>query len=298
MRRSRRVLCLLVGLTVALLLARPAFADWRTDLGIFRVGMIEASSPPQEGREALRRAFEAALGMPAEIVVFRDWPQLIDAQASSRINYAIFSATAYATTEELCKCIEPLAAPIDVDGAAGVRSVVLARSNKASDLDRLDGLKIAVPASDDLTGWLAPTALLPDAGIQIQGDEQFLLRTPSATDALEQFRSGAADVIFGWERAKSSLDEPLAGGTATQAAEVDARVLWRSPLIRFGPHSVLRSLDGEAKTLLSAFLLGLHGSNPQAYDLLSQGHGGGFVATTGADYAIVREIIGKTARRR
>lgn len=297
MRLSLRNFRTLLIVLVMFVAARPALADWRTDLGIFRIGMIEASAPPQTGREALRRAFESALGMPVEIVVLRDWPQLIDAQASSRVNYAVYSATAYAATDELCQCVEPLAAPVDVDGAAGIRAIVLARTGKARNLDDLRDIKVAAPAADDLTGWLAPIALLPDAGLTLVGNEPFLLRSSTATDALAQFRSGEADAIFGWEKAKDDRDDPLPGGTASQAPEVKTVVLWRSPLIKFGPHAVLSSLDREAKEILAAFLVGLHGANPQAYDLLSQGHGGGFAAATDADYSVVREIVGKAARR-
>lgn len=292
LRNFRTLMILLVAIA-----ARPALADWRTDLGIFRVGMIEASAPPQKGREALRRSFEAALGMPVEIIVLRDWPQLIDAQASSRVNYAVYSATAYAATDELCRCIEPLAAPVDVDGAIGVRSVVLSRAGKASDLDDLRDIKVAVPAVDDLTGWLVPMALLPDDGLRFDGSEPFFLKSSTATDALSRFRSGEADAIFGWEKAEKASDDPLPGGTASQAPEVKTVVLWRSPLIKFGPHAVLSSLDREAKEILSAFLLDLHAANPQAYDLLSQGHGGGFAAAAAADYAVVREIVRNTAQR-
>lgn len=298
MRRSLDHALILICLVAALLASPLAMADWRKELGIFRVGMIEAAAPPIAGREALKRAFEAALGMPVEVVIFRDWPQLVDAQASARVNYAVYSSAAYATASELCRCIEPLAAPLDIDGAKGVRAVVLARRNKIDSLEDLAGIKVAAPAADDLTGWLAPMALLPGAGVTMNGDVSFLLRSDSASDALERFRSGDADAIFGWERAKSSLDGPLAGGTADLAAEVETVVLWRSPLLRFGPHAVLRSVDGEAKEMLADMLLGLRDKNPQAYDLLSQGHGGGFEATADSEYAVMREIVTKAAARK
>lgn len=294
----RRTLLQILSLLLCLSAVAPAVAaDWRKELGIFRVGLIEAAAPPLAGRDAVRRAFESALGMPVEILVLRDWAQLVDAHASARINYAVYSSSAFATISELCSCVEPLAAPVDVDRAAGVRSVVLVRSGKAANLADIAHLKVATPAPDDLTGWIAPLALLPDAGFQLRGDEAFLLRSHTATQALELFRDGTADAIFGWERASVASDEPLVGGTAASAPEVQTQVLWRSPLIRYGPHAVLKSLDGEAKKALLALLVGLHGSNPQAYDLLSQGHGGGFVAAAPAEYAVMREIVRKTAAR-
>jgi phosphonate transport system substrate-binding protein len=288
----RRVLAfmLFVAATVSSL---PAAADWRKEMGIFKLGLIEAAAPPQSGRDAIRHAFENFLSMPVEIIVLRDWSQLIDAQASGRINYAIYSSAAYASAVELCNCLEPVAAPIDVDGAAGVRSVLLVRQGKASSLEDIVRIKVVAPGPDDLTGWMAPSALLARSGIVLNGDENFLVRTGTAGEALEQFRDGLADAIFGWERAAASGGDVLEGGTAEAASEVRTVVLWRSPLIRFGPHAVQKSLDGEAKKALFDFLEGLHGANPQVYDLISQGHGGGFTPVVNNDYSVVREIAGK-----
>lgn len=297
MHHLNRYLKILLVLVAAMTGVTPSWADWRKDLGIFRVGMIEASAPPQAGRDALRRAFETALGMPVEIVLLRDWPQLIDAQASARVNYAVYSTAAYATASELCRCVEPLAAPRDVDGATGVRAVVLARQGKADGLDDLADIKVAAPGQDDLTGWMTPQALLTSDGVELKGGEAFLLRFASATETLAQFQSGAADAIFGWERASSSLADPLPGGTASLAPELPTVALWRSPLLRYGPHAVLRSVDVEAKEILSAFLIHLHANNPQAYDLLSQGHGGGFAAAAESEYDVVREVVRKSASR-
>lgn len=272
-------------------------ADWRKELGIFRIGMIEAAAPPQAGRDAIRRAFEGVLGMPVEILVVRDWPQLIDAHASARVNYAIYSAAAYAAAAELCECVEPVAAATDVDGATGLRSVVLARRGKVRSLANIIHVKVAAPGPDDLTGWMAPAALLAKEGVALKGDEAFLIRTATAAEAVERFRDGLADAVFGWERSDAAAGKPMAGGTAADVAEVQTDILWRSPLIRFGPHAIQKSLDGEAKKELSTFLTGLHGSNPQAYDLLSQGHGGGFVAADDGEYSTVREIVSGTARQ-
>lgn len=294
-----RLACLkrlcLVAVMAAAMASGAAAADWRKDLGIFRIGMLEASAPPQAGRDAIRAAFQQALGMPVELLVLRDWPQLIDAHASARVNYAILSAAAFAAASELCECIQPLAAPIDADGASGLRAVLLARAGKARAFSDVSRIKVATSGPDDLTGWMAPMALLPAHGLLLKGDEAFLVKSATATQAVEQFRDGYADAIFGWERSSQEAAAPLPGGTAGEVAEVDTEVLWRSPLIRFGPHSVLKSLDSEAKSILSKFLADLHGANPQGYDLLSQGHGGGFAAATAADYATVREIVRKAA---
>ena len=65
----------------------------------FRVGMIAKDGATQAvpGLSILQRAYSMALGMPVEIFVARDYAALIDAQATNRVDYAIYSTTAYAT---------------------------------------------------------------------------------------------------------------------------------------------------------------------------------------------------------
>jgi ABC-type phosphate/phosphonate transport system substrate-binding protein len=54
---------------------------------------------------------------------------------------------------------------------------------------------------------------------------------------------------------------------------------------------VLKSLDAEAKSLLADLLTGLRARDPRAYDLLSAGHAGGFVAVDDASYDAVAHIV-------
>jgi phosphonate transport system substrate-binding protein len=115
---------------------------------------------------------------------------LIDAQATSRIEYAIYSTTAYATALELCRCIAPLAAPTDVDGASGIRSIVIARAGKLKSVSDLPKMKVAVPAEDDLSGWLTPLSLLAHGGLVLRGDEPFIVTSPTALEAEAQFANG------------------------------------------------------------------------------------------------------------
>lgn len=179
----------------------PGFAaDWRQDIGTFRIGMIAAGAPTGGGLEALRQSYSAALGMPVDFFIARDFAMLIDAQATSRIEYAIYSTTAYATALELCRCIAPLAAPTDVDGASGIRSIVIARAGKLKSVSDLPKMKVAVPAEDDLSGWLTPLSLLAHGGLVLRGDEPFIVTSPTALEAEAQFANGKTDAILGWER--------------------------------------------------------------------------------------------------
>src|SRR5690606_6073024 len=108
-----------------------------------------------EGLAEIRSMFSRAIGRPVEVVAARNYEALVAAHVSGRVDYAVYTALAYAAAAR-CECVEPLATPMTADGAIGVRSVLISRRN--SPLDRL-----AVTSPDSLTGRLAPTAMWPGA---------------------------------------------------------------------------------------------------------------------------------------
>ncbi|TIU16306.1 MAG: phosphonate ABC transporter substrate-binding protein, partial [Mesorhizobium sp.] len=78
--------------------SNPVRADWRDDIGTFRVGIVAepGAGNTVPGLALLTDAYTKALGMKVEFVVSRDYAALIEAQANAHIEYAVYSATAYA----------------------------------------------------------------------------------------------------------------------------------------------------------------------------------------------------------
>ncbi|WP_292435466.1 PhnD/SsuA/transferrin family substrate-binding protein, partial [Mesorhizobium sp.] len=152
--------------------APPAHADWRADIGTFRIGIVAepGGGNTVPGLARLTDAYTNALGMKVEFVVARDYAALIEAQASGRIQYAVYSALAYATASERCGCVEPLVAPVDADGAAGVRSVLVTRDGKVPGLTAIASHRIAIAPADNVAGSLLPLTGLAGEGVRIAQD--------------------------------------------------------------------------------------------------------------------------------
>ena len=75
-------------------LPAPAAADWREDIGTFRVGVVAEPGAGNTiaGLAELNDAFTKALGLKVEFLVAHSYAALIDAQVSTRIEYASYSA--------------------------------------------------------------------------------------------------------------------------------------------------------------------------------------------------------------
>lgn len=283
--------------------APPAHADWRADIGTFRIGIVAepGGGNTVPGLARLTDAYTNALGMKVEFVVARDYAALIEAQASGRIQYAVYSALAYATASERCGCVEPLVAPVDADGAAGVRSVLVTRDGKVPGLTAIASHRIAIAPADNVAGSLLPLTGLAGEGVRIAQDSPFLARASSATAAEAMLGDGEADGLFGWEPVGADGQPTDTGGTILRLAaagvpKTSLRVLWSSAPLRYGPHVVRSDLDAEAKRRLAVFLTNLKSLTPDVYDLLEPTHSGGFELAVSKDYATALAIVRRETR--
>jgi len=285
---------------LALLQTSPALSGWREDMKTFRIGMVAESGAGQAvpGLSRLKSAYSRALGMPVEIFVARDYAALIDAQATQRIDYAIYSATAYGTASLLCSCVEPVAAPLGSDGATGISAVLITRDNKLASLADIGKRRVAIAPPRNVAASMLPLATLPAETKRAQAG---FINTESAAAAEAMLVDGSVDAIFGWS---DGLDSK-SGGTLSRLAAAglnpaSLKVVWQSPLLRYGPHALRSGLDAELRRTLVAFLTGLRDIQPDVYELLDTHHGGGFAEVQPRDYAlavdVVRQATGETGR--
>lgn len=282
--------------------ASPTRADWRDDIGTFRIGIVAepGGGNTVPGLARLTDAYTNALGMKVEFVVARDYAALIEAQASGRVQYAVYSALAYAAASERCGCVEPLVAPIDADGAVGIRSVLVTRDGKVPDLASMAAHRIAIAPADNVGGSLLPLTGLASGGVKIAQDAPFLARAASATAAEAMLGDGEADGLFGWEPVGGDGRPTGTGGTimrleAAGIPKASLRVLWTSSPLRYGPHAVRSDLDAEPKRRLTVFLTNLKSLTPDVYDLLESKHSGGFELAVAKDYATALAAVRREA---
>ncbi len=256
-----------------ILIATPAKADWRKELGTFRIGIIEAQGAQYSpvDLENIRTAYAGALGMPVEIFQARDFPSLIDAHASSRIEYAVYTAEAYATAYLSCQCIEPLAAPLAEDGSTGMRTALIVDTNLSlSNLAMSKGIGISGVSS--LSTFGVALASFQVNGIKFTGAEPWIQLDDSMSSMIEKFRAALLDGFFVSVPARQSLNQVLGADTSvSQALENSgrkAKAVWLSDTFPFGPHAVRTNLAPEAKTILLKMLKELASTNPDLNDLL------------------------------
>lgn len=282
-----RIFTSILFLLIATLAANisPAGADWREDFGNLRIGVIGGRGPQKviARAEPFRLSIQEALGVSVEIFPMPDYAALIRAQASGGIEYAIYSAMAYAVTHSLCECVTPLVVARSADGETRFRVAIwVAKDSAIDNLAALKGHRVIGHLPDMAGGFHFALHQLRQQKPQAQIPER-LIRADTAEAALAAFAGGEADALLGWTSAEAA-GEPARGtlrslrrihGIAPQSL----RLVWRSPPIPHRVHAVLKKLPGDAVKTLREHLTVLSNLDEVAYDAIEPHYGGGFAVS-------------------
>lgn len=280
--------------------SHSAAAGWKDKIKVLRIGVVVADNPRLRlsQLEPFRRRIERDTGVPVELVPSRDFNTLVDSHTSDRIDYAIYSASAYAAAYAFCECLEPIAAPRAGDGSLGYHSLLIVRSDSGRrTLDQLKGATIALSAGGSTAGHLVPMSELRASGIDPQRFFKTIRHSRSVAESVKSVLDGFADVGVAWSTMEGDAKAGYARGTLhamvlkKELAMSDVAIVWRSRRITHGPHAVSKRLPEKLKELLVQSLVKMKDFDGAAYDAVERFHGGGFAEVTQEDYAFLAEIF-------
>ncbi len=271
-----------------------AHADWRSETGVFRIGVVVRGDRGGQNVDykPAADAVSKAIGMPVEIIPMISYAALMDAQMASRIEYAVYSAAAFGTISALCECVTPLAAPVSEAGDTSTIAILATTSKKVKALEDLPAARLV------WTGGLPASAALSSVtvkGAELTGEEEFAVLKATPEKAIEALRRKKADTVFGW--AYAGPDGVPRAGTGTlaalAAAGIEYRTVWMSPPLRFGPHAVRKNVPQDIRDALRAFLTEGMSSTPEVAELLDDSFHARFEPVTDEDYAVSVEYAVK-----
>lgn len=292
-------------LTAGILMLAPAAdaaADWRDELGAFRVGILASGDIPASmaHAEPFRLALEEALGVTVEIFAARDYPTLVDATASARIEYSVLSATAYAAAWDRCQCVEPLVVARSGDGTDGFRQVIVTRIGGPSGTANLSGKRIAAIRSASFGGLDVAYKELRTQGVDLEAGAGNVEYFPTGEEAIAALRAGEVDALIGWSSMTGDPAQGYSRGTLRRIADLEGdasgyRIAWQSSPIPHRMHAIRKNLPGEAKTQLRNLLTAMFDNDPVAYDSVEPVFGGGFVVARQGQFDALAVLVRDSA---
>ena len=311
------VMCLIV-----IALSAKGWAQETRPISTLRIGVVVGDNLNYILRrmEPFRLYLQDRLQRRVTIEGTYSFQNLMEVQASGRIHYAIYSASAYARAWANCRCVEPLAAPKSMSGGYGIKSVLLVDSATSyQSLEDLDNKRVLYTSPATLAGHLVPARAMS----LLSGGERFVFADADvardASASLRALNAGTADGVFGWEGAEGPVRGTIDAAEQSGVLEPGStRTIWRSALLPHGPHAVLNDLPEDIiKTLRTALtdldrddvepvlrVQSTGSSNSEQtriettytaaeiLDSVDVIYGGGFVAVDHYDYLPILNVLG------
>jgi phosphonate transport system substrate-binding protein len=277
-----------------------SFADWRDDIGRFRIGIVASGSADKVASEAepFRLAVEEKLGLPVEILPMANLSRLASAHIDGRVEYAVYPATTYAAAWVNCECIEPVVVARAQDNTINTYFVLIGRTSADRlSVSDLAGKKIWLLTGEEAMGQQFAIHGLRSAGTAVSGGGTGFLVAENPRKALEEFHKGEGDALIGWSSLQGDLAAGYSRGTLKQLAELNEgsisryQIVWKSGPVPHRTHAIRKNLDGEVKKLLRELLGALFEDDPVAYDAIEPVYGGGFQIATQSQYGAVTDFV-------
>lgn len=252
----------------------------------FRLGIVAAGRPDAatERVDPFRRHLATILDMPVTVAPFETEAALVGALVAGRVDYAPLSAIGFATAIRLCDCVEPLATPRDGDRAPGWFAIVIAKTGSGiGAIGDLATRRLAISRGEAIGTRRLPLMAIDRAGLSTTGaDGVHLVETDGPTEALRALLDGRADAAVVWSSLDGARDDGWSRGPITDLVANeglragDVQLVWSSPLLPLGPHTVKSDLDETSKRRLREMLIQLD-ADPDVADAIEPTHSGGFV---------------------
>ncbi|MBO6675441.1 MAG: PhnD/SsuA/transferrin family substrate-binding protein [Rhizobiales bacterium] len=255
---------------------------------VFRAGFLADAAPGHQRQlyRPFRDHMEAVLQRPVELVPFRDARSLMMAMQREDIGYAMAPASIFVATHRLCGCVRPLGSQPNRDGSDGVFAVILVAENaEVGDLGDLANKRLTLVGDGSVVAHRVGLAELDRAELGFEPDQITFAAT--LVEAVGRLETGDADAILSWTRQADGaiLFDREPASALSDEARADLRILWRSRPMPGSTHFIHTGLQEPVAETLQAMLIGLTGTDGDAFDAIDQGSGRGFVARQMVDYA-------------
>ncbi|MTI43926.1 phosphate ABC transporter substrate-binding protein [Roseibium hamelinense] len=265
------------------------------DFQRFKMGIVVGKDPTVRERiEPFRKELEFELDRPVDLFLIDTLGELVDAISAADIHYARLSPSAYATSDALCSCVEPLVTARPDELEARYFSILVGKAREIRPtIEDLKGGRIGVQSPSSVTGYRVPLANLAAEGIDPRSFFKILVRTKDPLEALHAVLDGRIDAAFVWSTLSGKTAQGYSAGTLNELYISGASglekldVYWRSPAIPYSAHTVQKALPDALKRKLRAFLVDLRDSAPDAYFAVEPDYPGGLEPVVHSDFRAV-----------
>jgi phosphonate transport system substrate-binding protein len=290
----RTLLTTLSAVAIAVAAAAPAFADWRDEVPVIRIGIIggENEADRLKRLSCLETKMNELFGVEVEFYPATDYAGVMQGLLAGQLEMAGLGPVGYAGIYlQDPEAVEPFVVSSNVDGTLGYYSVIVTRADSGiTDLEGLKGKSLAWADPNSASGYL-----YPKSGLELQGvnPEEFFASTgfsggheQSVIAVLDKQYDSAAT----WSSMLGEKAEGYTRGNIRRMVDKgmlkmdEINIVWQSGLIPNGPTVIRKSLPADMKQAMTELYMTLHTADPECYGEVVGGEGAGYVAVPAGFY--------------
>ncbi len=282
-------ICLAAGAATAV--ADTYIGGWQKDYPVVSYGVIsvETAVDTVTSQGAFVDYASKELGTRFKLFTAAEYAGIVNGMSAGQVHVGWLGASSYASTYSDCKCVEPIAGAMNLQGGMGYNSVLIVKSD--SPYQKFEDLKGKVVARNDplsTSGFLVPTVSWHKMGTPVEkyftspmsgGHQQTIVGVLNGT-----YQGGFTWTTLGdgFGAIRKMMDKGLLD-------RGDIRVIWTSSLIPTPPVVILSDLPLAMKSDLVKLFLRLEENNPVLAEAVAQGKTLGLQRVYHEDYEAILE---------
>lgn len=279
--------------------AVASFSTSALALDTFRVGILggENEADRLRNNQCLVDLLPEAIGVK-EVKLFpaADYDGVIQGLLGGTLDYAELGASGYAAVYlKDPEAVDPILTTVQVDGATGYVSLMLARADSGIEtLADMKGKHLGFADPNSTSGFLVPSVALPkELGMPL--DEYF-----SETSFNGGHENNVLAVLDGkidggvtWSSGVGEFSEGYTSGNVRKMVDKglldmeDVKEIWRSPLIPNGPIVVRKDLDADVRAKFKEFMVNLPKNDPECFSAIQGGEYNGYIEVDHSFYETI-----------
>lgn len=290
---TRRHTLSLAAAGLAAALATPAFAqDWKAQYPELIFGIIpsENASGVVERYTPFVNYLSKELGTKVTLRIANDYAAIIEGQRAGNIHIASYGPASFARARMTGAKTDAFAIESNLDGTKGYYSVFYVKKDSPyQKIEDLKGKNLGLVDPNSTSGNNVPRFALE--GMKIEPETFFgkVVYTGSHENAVIALGQGTVDVAANWwnDEQESNL---LRMDRKKMVKADDFRIIYKSDQIVNSPMAYLSDLPADLKTKIRDAVLNLATKDKAAFEKITDGKAGPYVATDNAAYDPIVEL--------
>jgi phosphonate transport system substrate-binding protein len=281
------------GIAVLSASGTAALADWKEQYPELVIAAVpdENATGTEKRYEPFIQYLSKQLGVPVKLRIANDYAAVVEGQIAGNIHVAQHGPASYARAFLNGAKIEPFGIQVNADGTKGYYSVMWVKADSPyQKFEDVKGKALGLVDPNSMSGNNVPRFAMNKMGIKPEEYFSNVVYAGSHENAIIALQQGQVDAAFNWwnDENESMLRRMERKNMAKYG---DFRMIFKSDMIVNSPVTYLSDLPDDMKAAIRDAFFNVEKSDPEAFNVLTDGKAKPWEATSHKDYEVVVDLV-------